>query len=100
VELSVPSDSWSNRLSRGHYFRPVGNAPRSFRIEGTPSLPDLPYPSLGGETCLEGEFTTQADDVSTGAVANLEGMVTADLQTRLIALEDETTSLMMVINHL
>jgi hypothetical protein len=38
--------------------------------------------------------------VSTGAVADLEGMVTAYLQTRLIALEDETNSLLMVINHL
>jgi hypothetical protein len=78
----------------------VGNAPRSLPIEGTPSLPNLPYPSLGGETCLEGEFPAQADGVSTGAVADLEGMVTAYLQTRLISLEDETNSLLMVINHL
>ena len=36
----------------------------------------------------------------TEAVANPEGLVTGDLQARVIALEDETTSLRMVINHL
>jgi chromosome segregation ATPase len=40
------------------------------------------------------------DGLYTGAVANPEGVVTADLQARVIALEDETTSLRMVINHL
>jgi hypothetical protein len=38
--------------------------------------------------------------LSTVAVANPEGLVTADLQARVIALEDEATSLRMVINHL
>jgi hypothetical protein len=47
-----------------------------------------------------GRFPAPTDGLSTGAVANPEGVVTADLQTRVIALEDETTSLRMVINHL
>jgi hypothetical protein len=40
------------------------------------------------------------DGVSPGAVANPEGMVTADLQARFISLEDGTSSLRLVINHL
>jgi hypothetical protein len=38
--------------------------------------------------------------LSTSAGANPEGLVTADPQARFIALEDETISLRMVINHL
>jgi hypothetical protein len=79
---------------------PIGNAPRSFYIGGTPSSPNLPSPSLGGKISLRGGFPAPADGNFTGAVANPEGLVIADLQARFIALEDETTFLMMVINHL
>jgi hypothetical protein len=67
----------------------VGNAPRSFPIEGTPRSPSLSHLPLGGERSLRGDFIAPADGVSTGAVANPEGLVTADLQARVIALEDE-----------
>jgi hypothetical protein len=79
---------------------PMGNASRSFPIGGTPSSPNLPSPSLGGKIPLRGDFPAPADGLSTGAVAIPEGLVTDDLQARVIALEDETTSLRMVINHL
>jgi hypothetical protein len=42
---------------------PVGNAPRSFPIGGTPISPDLSHLPLGGEHSLRGDFPTPADGV-------------------------------------
>jgi hypothetical protein len=62
--------------------------------------PTYLLPPLGRENSLRGDFPAPADGVSTGAVANPEVLVTADLQGQVTALEDETSSLRMVINHL
>jgi hypothetical protein len=95
--ISVPCDIWSNRLSRSHPYRPHWQRSEELPHWGytkftQPTL-SLPWRKIS----LAGDFTAPADGLSTGAVANPEGLVTADLQVRVIALEDETTSLRMVI---